>query len=172
MGIPEKLILSRHERGWSDEAVLTYPVKKQQGKRWEWQGEMYTAAQLAKIHGDISATSMRERLEKMSVKEALETPRNKKGKKRKPKEEKKNEEEKVIPEVRIRKKVDLKQCRTCQYRGNLGNSIGSGVFCAYSLITERCRMLISEPSPRCTVYVKGKSLLRSTTMKKMGRGMW
>lgn len=168
-GISESVILSRHERKWSDEQVLTVPVRSRKRRKYEWKGKMYSVAQLAEIHGGISAYSMWQRLEKMSVKEAMETPRSKKGRKREtPKEEK----EKEKPVVIVRRKVDLQQCRTCQYRGALGNSIGSGVFCAYSLITGNCRMFISEPSPHCTVYVKGKSLLRSTTMKQMGRGKW
>ena len=60
-------------------------------------------------------------------------------------------------------KVDKEQCRTGQYRD-------SDLDCGYSRVTGHSRIFVSPPSPNCTVYVPGKSLVRSANMKRLGIG--
>lgn len=139
-------------------------------QKYEWEGKAYSPGQLAKLHKDnISASSMRQRLAKMSVKEAMETPRKKTGR-WKLKEKPEQKEVKRAP-VTVARKADTTQCKTCKYRGTLGNSKGSGVFCAYALIPgNTCRSSVSPPSPNCTVYIKVVPILKTATLQQIKKG--
>lgn len=140
---------------------MTVPVKKGVIIKYEWEGKMCTIPQLAKIHGEISAATLRQRLEKMSLKEAMEMPNTRPGKTRKKRITKKAKKIKPKP---VSKKIDTSQCRTCAYRAK-------GLTCGYEEVTGHCRMLISKPSPNCTVYIKGESMVLKAVRHKIKKGM-
>lgn len=167
-GIPVNLILDRLQKRLSVEEALSYPPKQRRDIKYEYNGELYSIPELARLHGSISPATMRQRLYAgMTVEEAMAKPNSRPGRKQRITEAKQKE---VFMPVKRPKKIDTTQCKTCQYCGSLGNSKLSGVFCAYSLITKHCRQFISPPSPNCTVYVRGKSLYRQTVLKEVMRG--
>lgn len=164
-GTPAKVILDRLWNHWDTEAALYTPVKKRQDVKYPYHGGMYTASQLAKMHGGVEASTMRQRLQKHSVEEAMAMPNTRPHRKTRITEQK----QKQMFQKPI-EKSDTSQCKTCQYHANLGNSAGSGVFCAYSLINYHSRSSISPPSPNCTEYVYGKSIYRENVVKYLQKG--
>lgn len=150
------------DHGWSVEAALTVPVKKIECKRYMWKGKEYTPNELAKIHGGVASSTMRQRLEKMSVDEAMAMPNIRPSARKAYAEKKKKEKLKPPPKPKpVRKMIDRTQCRTCKYRDAYCD-------CCYSLVEQHCRMFISPPSPHCTVYKRGKSVVRIAALKRQG----
>lgn len=158
-GITVMAMRTRLAAGWGVKKSVETPILCVR-PRYEYKGKLYTMVELAKLNGSLTPSGVKYRLEcGQTVEQIVETP---------PRDRRLNLQRTYVQP--IRRSVDLTQCKTCKYRG--GGDKETGIFCAYSLIEGHARMFISEPSPHCTVYVKGKSLLRSATMKKMGRGMW
>lgn len=103
-----------------------------------------------------------------SIKQALTTPSARTPRKMRITE--KQQKEIFMP---IQKKVDYTQCKTCQYRSTISSGgYPNNIMCGYALVNDRCRSLISPPSPNCTVYIKGPSLVRAAALKKARRGAW
>lgn len=161
-GMTPGQLYTRLAAGWDIEKALTAPVRMQKAPVFEYRGGYYTAVEIAAMHGNLSPSSVRQRLEKgMTVEEILATP-NTRPKLKTAITVKKQVE--TIPLKYVpKKKIDTTQCRTCQY---------SDVYmhCCYALVEKKCRMFISPPSPHCTVYVKGKSLVRAAALKRQGLG--
>lgn len=155
-GKDPQVVYDRLNRGWDMDRSLNEPVQKQKVTRYEWRGKMYTAKQLAKIRGDCSESTMCHRLEIMDPEEAMTKPIQKKARV----VQRKKTVKKKDP---LRSRVDTTQCESCQYRDG-------HIQCGYALVENRCRMFISPPSPHCTVYVKGKSLVRQAALKRQGLG--
>ena len=154
-GIRAKIIYGRRSRGWTPEEIFETPVLKRRAQTYYWKGVNYTLSELAEIRG-VGDTTMRQRLERMSIDKAMETPNSR------PREKPKDEEPKKV--IKTTKKRDYTQCRTCKYRGK-------DLLCGYSTVTGRCRSLISPPSPNCTVYIKGKPVVQKATLERMRKGV-
>lgn len=158
-GIAGKVIAERLRKGWSVEAALTVPVQKRNYKKYLWKGKWYTPPQLARIHGGIRPVTMLQRLQHMTVEEAMAMPNTRPRRKVRITEER----QKKVFNPKPRKVADKTQCRTCQYRD-------SDLDCGYSRAEGHCRIFVSPPSPNCTVYVPGKSIVRAANMKRLGMG--
>lgn len=158
-GIGPQAVYDRLRRGWDIDRALKTPVKQQTVKRFEWQGQMYSAKELAKLHGGITETTMYHRLETMSVEEAMTRPLRKTSLKH-------YDAPVIKAEDPMRNKTDTKPCENCQYHGTLGNSVGSGVHCDYIGVTQHMRPC--PPPPKCTVRVVGPSLVRKMALKMKG----
>lgn len=156
-GIPERVIVDRYRDNWDTKRILTQPVQSRMNRRYEWEGVMRTIPELAKIHGGVTASTMRQRLEKYTVAEAMAMPNTRPHRKTRITEEK----QKIMFQP-IQQKVDTTQCRTCQYRSK-------DLTCSYADITGHCRKFISPPSPNCIVYIKGKSLAKTAALKRRGK---
>ena len=103
-----------------------------------------------------------------SIKKALTTPSARTPRKMRITE--KQQREIFMPKP---KKIDYTQCKTCQYRSTISSGgYTNNIMCGYALVNDRCRSLISQPSPHCTVYIKGPSLVRAAALKKARRGAW
>lgn len=159
-GLSQACIRSRILGGWDIDTIMTTSARSAV-TRYEYKGKFYTVAELAKLNGTLTVSGVRYRLSHgESIEQIISKPVQDKLT---------NLQKKYTP---LKKPgTDVTQCKTCKCRGSLGNSKGSGVFCAYSLIPgNTCRMLISPPSPNCTVYVRGKSVYRQTVLQKIKRG--
>lgn len=167
-GISIHAIQDRLMAGWSVEATFTVPIQRHVVKKYLYNGEYLTPPQLAKLHGGISPSTMAQRLEHMTVEEAMALPNTRPKRKQHITEERQREIFMPIP-----KKVDYTQCKTCQYRSTISSgSYPGNLCCGYALVNDRCRSAISPPSPHCTAYIKGASLVRAAALKKARRGAW
>lgn len=158
-----EVVRDRIRRGWDIHRAVSEPVKDQSIKRYEWRGKLYTAKELAKLKGDCSASTMYHRLEVMSAEEAMARPVQKRAR--------------VVPSTKkkkepdpMRKFVDTRPCRKCQYHGTLGNSESSGVYCDYIGVKQHRRPC--PPPPLCTVRVEGPSLVKKMAQKMKGARVW
>lgn len=157
-GLLPRVVYARYiQRGWDLEKALTVPVKQQEAFIYKYKGKDYTVAELTKMHGAVSVDCMRARLKVMSVEEAVTKPNTHPTRKKRITEKKQKETCKPIPRRR-----NLEQCRTCQYHGTFG--AGGSIYCDYIEIELQRRPC--PPSPDCTVYVKGPSLVRKTALKR------
>ena len=154
----------RLKRGWPIEQALTESVADNL-IFYEYNGRQYTAAELAAMHGNINVTTMRTRLKTMTVEEALALPNRHPTRRVQITEEQQKRMFKPRPH-----KPDTKQCRTCIYHGSLsgcgGGDFGT-VYCDYIEIKLKRRPC--PPPPHCTEYKQGRSLVRSTALKRMGK---
>ena len=157
VGMPSKLICDRLLSGWSVERALTEPVKQTCQKLYRWEGKKRTVRELATIRG-VGESTMRQRLRKMSLKEAMAMPNS-----RPQRRERIKEQEKPKKVVKQEEKRDYTQCKTCIYREK-------DMTCGYSTVTGRCRLGISPPSPNCTVYKKGKPIVQKAVLERMRKG--
>lgn len=155
---------SRLQRGWDfEKALLAPPLSHAQ--KWEYKGEMYTAKELAIMHGSVSTATMLSRLRTMTVEEALALPNQRPHRKERITEEQQKQMFKPKP-----KKPDNKLCRTCIYHGTLSGcgDLGAGnVYCDYIEIEGHRRPC--PPPPNCTAYKQGKSLVRKVALSRMGK---
>ena len=167
-GMSADLITARLGKGWTAEETFTRPIQMHTYIKYLYKGEYYTATALARIHGGIAASTMQQRLEHMTVEEAMALPNTRPRRKKRITEER--QKEIFMPKP---KKIDYTQCKTCQYRSTISSgSYPGNLCCGYALVNDRCRSLISPPSPHCTVYIKGPSLVRAAALKKARRGAW
>ena len=155
-GIPAKIIYARRSRGWTPEEIFETPIQRRRQRRYEWKGKKYTIPELARIRG-VGATTMRQRIFKTSVDDAMQKPNSR------PQKPKKTPQEKPKKVVKVIKNPDTTQCVTCIYREK-------GLTCGYSTVTGRCRLRISPPSPNCTVYKKGKPIVQKAVLERMRKG--
>lgn len=155
--IPLDRLSYRLQRGWDFKKAITEPPLTITVQRWEYNGKMYTAEEMAMLHGDIGTAAMRRRLQTMSVEKAISLPNRKPHRKERITEE--GQKKKFKPK---QDKPDTTQCRTCQYRLK-------DLSCGYAIVERRCRMFISKRSPNCTVYIKGKSIVQEAVRRQMGK---
>lgn len=155
----------RINNGWPIEKAITQPLAPK-ARLYEYKGQLYTAAELAHINGKIATSTMQQRLSSgMTVEEAVEEPNKRIRRKVRITEERQKQVFKPIE-----KKVDTSLCRTCIYHGSLtgggGEKFGK-IYCDYIEI-----MLERRPCPPgkdCTVYKKGKSIVRKMALKRYGK---
>lgn len=155
-GITSGGLNSRLKRGWDIEKALTAPSLSH-AQKWEYKGKLYTAKELSILHGGVSESTMLSRLQTMTPEEAMSTPNRRPHRKVRITEEQQKQMFKPKPHV-----PDTTQCRTCQYRAK-------DMTCGYSIVTHKCRMFISPPSPNCKVYVKGNSIVQEAVRRSMGK---
>lgn len=166
-GIKPEQLNSRLNEGWDFERALLTPICSQEPARYEYKGKMYTTVEIAAMHGNISRSSVLQRLQKgMTVEEVLATPNTRPKRKMAITARKQKE---MIPPAKQKKERDVTQCRTCRHHGTFSGGGVNGIYCDYSETSEdgRCRLFISPPSPNCTVYEKGKSIVREMTLKRI-----
>ena len=155
-GMSSGALNSRLKRGWSFERAISEPAKDQ-SRLYEYRGKMYTVEELALLHGGISKSAMRMRLMTHTPEEAMAMPNMHPTRKARISEEQQKKIFKPKP-----KEADKTQCKKCKYADK-------DYDCCYALVTSRCRKFISPPSPHCTVFVKGKSVVRQAALKRMGK---
>lgn len=155
----------RLQRGWDFERAITEPPITSTAQRYEYKGKMYTADELSILHGNICTSAMRTRLQTMSVEEAMEMPNRKPHRKVRITEKQQKRAFKPKP-----KKPNTTLCRSCIYHGSLSGGGGSEygtIYCDYIEIELKRRPC--PPPPNCTAYKKGKSVVRKTALKRMGK---
>lgn len=155
-GISSSSLNRRIKAGWEIGRALTTPTIDNT-ILYTYNDKQYSAYELAAMHGNIDVSSMRARLKTMSVEEAVTMPNRHPNRRTRITEE----QQKMMFKPK-RKEPDKTQCKKCMYAD-------SNFDCCYSLVTGRCRKFISPPSPHCTVYEKGKSVVRQAALKRMGK---
>lgn len=160
-GLTSGAINNRIRAGWEIERALNTPATDN-SVLYTYNGKQYTAYELAKMHGNIDVSSMRMRLKKMSVEEAVTTPNKHVTRKKRITAEK----QKMVCKP-ITRKPDTKRCRSCIYHGTLGGGEKGEIYCDYIEIEFHRRPC--KPGPNCTAYKKGKSIVRKTALKRMGK---
>lgn len=164
---PHQLYNRYIKQKWDFKKALTAPAETTL-QTYEYKGKRYTVTQLTEMHGGISLSSMRERLKKMSVEEAMETPNTRPKAHTYGGDKKiKAEQQKAFkPRKPPLKEPDITKCRTCQYRGKISGFNGAGVCCDYIGVMGHMRPC--PPGKDCTVYVKGPSLVRKERLRRAG----
>ena len=151
-GIKPATLRSRLLCGWDiEKAMTTPPSHAVKIARWAYKGQMLTAAELAKIHGNIGEDAMRSRLRRgMTPEQAVKEPKSM-GKaivrntetKRKPKK----------PTWKPRQsREDVHKCKRCRY----SEKLGSETCCMYMVLHVPPERRGCEPGKNCTKY-KGKT---------------
>lgn len=169
---------TRLNQGMDIGEALTKPVKVVKATAM-YNGREMSFADLAKLNGIISRCTAYDRfLAGWTPEEIVNTPNNKRRSSvsadsytsaaalaKMEREAAKESAKKAAERERQKRlhKPDKTQCKTCQFRS------GKDCDCDYSGVTGRCRLRISPPSPRCTVYVKGNPIVTEEARKKFRR---
>lgn len=154
-GITASALNGRIKSGWEIEKALTNPNVDNTAV-YQYKGNMYTARQLADMHGNIGVSAMRMRLKTHTVEEAISIPNNRPSwKPRISDSEKRNV---ISPQ---NKNPNTKRCKTCIYHGALNDG---SPYCGYIEVEMHRRPC--KPGERCTVYKAGKSMVRKMTIER------
>ena len=156
---------SRLNGGWDVEKAVNTPLLGHPNRKWMFHGKMYTAAELARIHGNITTQAMCSRLKSgMTPEQAVATPLTKGGR--------------FIP----RKEVDavpvsggrfvphdspedMKKCKRCRYAEK---DSGGRALCAYIILHDPPERRGCEPGKNCTRWEPKN---RKTEQKKLNKWM-
>lgn len=160
-GLTSGTINNRIRAGWEIGRALNTPATDN-SVLYTYNGKQYTAYELAKMHGNIAVSSMRMRLKTMTVDEAITLPNRHPTRRVRITEEQQKRTFAPIP-----RKPDTKRCQSCIYHGTLGGGEKGEIYCDYIEIEFHRRPC--KPGPNCTAYKKGKSIVRKTALKRMGK---
>lgn len=154
---------SRLNGGWSVDKAVNTPVAQNAQRKWLYRGKLYTAAELAAMHGHLSTPAMLQRLKHgMSPEQAVVEPLTKGGKfiKRKDVEAPEPEKTHWIPH---NSPADYKKCRKCRYSERDSSST---VICMFLALHEPPERRGCEPGKNCTRF---KAKNRKTEEKKLAK---
>lgn len=160
-GLSSGAVNSRLKAGWPIEKALTTPATDN-SIFYKYKGKQYSAYELAAMHGNIEVSSMRQRLKTMTVEEALALPNRHPTRRVRITEEQQKRTFKPVT-----KKPNTKKCRSCIYHGCVNGGEHGEIYCDYIEIELHRRPC--KPGPNCTAYKKGKSIVRKTALKRMGK---
>lgn len=164
-GLRPGLLYYRIQAGWDLEKALNTPTMDLAKERWEYQGKMMTAHELANLHGELSAHAMRDRLRSgMSVEEALRTPRKHYTRIKTPKPVIiKKRKEKFYPH---RSAADQAKCRKCRY----SEKEGTYAVCMYLVLHEPREQRDCEPGQNCKRFAPLTNKIREQKISSWVKG--
>ena len=165
-GLSKATLNSRLEAGWGIEKAVETPLRITTLRKYPYHGKMLTAAELAALHGNISAKAMRERLNNgMTPEQAVMEPKTPGGKFIQRKEVKDAEpvsRGRFVPHI---SPEDMKKCKKCRYAEK---DSGGRALCAYIILHDPPERRGCEPGKNCTRWEPRD---KKTEQKKLNKWM-